>query len=110
MPKNYQNAQNYLNDLYVFKDKKEIKSINLEGKELEGPLDLKGFPNLELLSLKNNQISEVDVGQCRKLKHLELTENNNLTKLTVYDLNFFERLIADTGTLKKSSFFGGESE
>lgn len=110
MTKNYQNAQQYLNNLYVFKDKKEIKSINLEGKELEGSLNLKEFPNLELLSLKNNQISEADVSDCRKLKHLDLTENNNLTKLTVYDLNFFERLISDTGTLKKSSIFGGESE
>lgn len=110
MPKNYKNAQKYLNELYIFKNKEGIKSINLEGQELEGSLDLKDFPNLELLTLKNNQISEVDVSNCHKLKHLDLTQNNNLTKLTIYDLNFFERLIADTGTLKKSSLFGGESE
>ncbi len=104
MPK----AQDYLNNLR--QDKEQITSLNLASCNLTGELNLKGFTNLKLLNCEDNQITVLDVSDCPQLKHLELENNKALTHLYVADLNKFDRLISDTGTLEKSSIFGGNSK
>jgi hypothetical protein len=104
----FREAQPYLEQKYPSPQK--AKSVDLSGQWLKGPLNLNQFTNLEVLNLTNNQISELQVDKCLKLKNLDVRQNNKLTKLTVNRLNQFERLKADTGELKKSAFFGGRSE
>jgi len=101
-------AQDYLNNLR--QDKEQITSLNLASCNLTGELNLKGFTNLKLLNCEDNQITVLDVSDCPQLKHLELENNKALTHLYVADLNKFDRLISDTGTLEKSSIFGGNSK
>ena len=55
------NTQEYLNKNYSPEEKKNLKILKISGKDLEGHLDLKDFPNLERLDCYENRIASLDL-------------------------------------------------
>ena len=55
------NIQEYVNKNYLKEVRKELKTLNISGKDLEGHLDLKDFPNLEKLDCYENRITSLDL-------------------------------------------------
>ncbi|CAJ0841950.1 10690_t:CDS:2 [Entrophospora sp. SA101] len=77
-------AQEYLKKFDS--DKVGITVLNLNDSSLTGELNLKGFANLERLSVENNELTSLDVRDCPKLKHLNIKGNPKLSCCYVYDL------------------------
>src|ERR1044072_1093252 len=74
-------AQQYINHNY---NKQQRLEIN--GKNLEGELNLEGFVNLEKLDCSNNLLTKLDLSsyQTEKLTELNISNNNFLAQ----DLSF----------------------
>ena len=66
------------------KKREEVNEvIDIRYRNLEGPLKLEGFINLQELWCKGNQITSLDLSDCPKLKKLWCAEN----KLTILDFS-----------------------
>jgi len=65
------NAQDYLNQNYSQEQRRNVAELNLSKKELTGRLDLSDFPNLELLLCPQNELTEIEVSRCPKLKAID---------------------------------------
>lgn len=72
------NAQEWLDKNYPLEERNEIKELNINGKNLEGHLDLRDFVNLESLNLNFNKINSLDISSCSKLVTLLCGVNPNL--------------------------------
>jgi Leucine-rich repeat (LRR) protein len=49
--------------------------LNLRDKQLEGALKLKGFVKLERLNCQNNQLTNLELSDCKNLTHLDCHKN-----------------------------------
>lgn len=103
-------AYERFNGIYKNKDKSQVESINLSSQGLVGSLKIENFPNLKLVNLADNQLTELKIINCPQLKYLDIQNNPHLTLLEVEKLSNFDRLITDTGTLQKNSLFNNPSE
>ena len=63
----------------------EIKALNLWGKELEDISILSQLPNLEIVSLRKNKISNIEVFK----NHINLSN-------TVFNSNIYDSIINDS--------------
>ncbi|CAG8557242.1 29281_t:CDS:10 [Racocetra persica] len=80
------NAQEYINQKYPTKEKREqVKGLYIRDENLEGELDLSDFNNLEELDCSCNKLINLD---CSNLIHLEglYCNDNYLTKI-IYPTN-----------------------
>jgi hypothetical protein len=69
-----------------------VKDDEFEGNlNLEGPLSLKGFVNLEFLEVNNQKITNLDISDCQKLCELHCC-NNQLTNLDVSNNRKLEQI------------------
>src|SRR5207248_1366251 len=66
----------------VEKNREVVKSLVINGKNLVGALKLKGFTNLEELSVSGNQLTKLVLSDCPNLVNLNC-ENNQLTQLNI---------------------------
>ena len=76
---------------YYFKDGK-LTTLRLSCCKIQGTVSFKDFPNLELLDLAYNDITEVDLTQNFYLRTLYL-QNNNLTNIDLtknFDLKYLD--------------------
>ncbi|CAG8455211.1 21705_t:CDS:2 [Gigaspora margarita] len=51
--------------------RKEVKKLDISNKDLEGELDLSDFTNLEELNCASNDLTEINLKNCRQLKILK---------------------------------------
>ncbi|CAB5396539.1 unnamed protein product [Rhizophagus irregularis] len=58
------------------------KGIIEDGISLKGPLSLKGFVNLEVLSISSHKITTLDISDCLQLRELDCF-NNQLTNINI---------------------------
>src|SRR6185312_5371701 len=82
------NSQEYINNNYPQEIRKNLKSLEISGKDLEGHLDLKDFISLERLDCYENRITNLDVTQNKNLTEIhfsygqissiDLSKNKNL--------------------------------
>jgi len=63
-------AQKWLDSHYPKKKKSEVVELNIFNKNLEGPLDLSDFVNLEELNCSRNKITSLDIRKCSNLVFL----------------------------------------
>ena len=82
------NAQEYINKNYPKETKKNLKLLDISGKDLEGHLDLKDFVNLERLDCYENRITSLDLTNNKNLIYLN-PSSNPISKL---DLSQNEKL------------------
>src|SRR4051812_39863916 len=85
------NAQEYLDQNYPLSERKEIKELNLNYKDLVGTLDLSDFSKLEELDCSSNNLTDLITNNCvnlvkivchnNKLINLDISNNENLTEL-----------------------------
>ena len=64
-------AQEYINQKYPQEQRKNITEINIGQKKLTGSLNLHDFPDLELLLCPQNELTEIEVSKCPKLKAVD---------------------------------------
>jgi Leucine-rich repeat (LRR) protein len=65
------NVQQYIENKYPKFIQKNLKRLDISHLKLTGQLDLRNFPKLEELDCSNNQITELDLSKCAKLRKLE---------------------------------------
>ena len=70
-------AQNYLDVKYFWKKKANIEKLDLSFLSLQDKLNLKGFTNLKKLDVSDNELTNLDLNNCRKLEYLD-TFNNQM--------------------------------
>ncbi|GBC02371.1 hypothetical protein RclHR1_00460009 [Rhizophagus clarus] len=70
---------------------------------LEGSLTLKGFLNLEILDISNQNISVLNISDCPQLRELNCT-NNQLTSLSISGLNKIQKIFCSYNELKSLDF------
>jgi Leucine-rich repeat (LRR) protein len=81
-----QQAQKYLDENCPKKKRKEIESIDISNKNLEGHLDLSDFPNLRILDCSHNSLTSLELRICSKLEYLDCGDNR-LRQLELRGLN-----------------------
>ncbi len=96
------NAQEWLDENYPKEERKDIKELQIDNKNLEGKLDLVGFANLEALYCYQNQLTSLKLNNCLKLKtlncwgnqliNLELSNCGQLEWLT-YGINHLKEIV-----------------
>jgi len=69
------NAQKWFDKNYPKNEREEVTFLNINGKNLEGELDLNDFINLEKLDCSFNQLTSLSLGNCEKLTHLNCSWN-----------------------------------
>ncbi|WNE41191.1 MAG: Chromosome partition protein Smc [Mycoplasmataceae bacterium] len=89
------NAQEYLDQNYLKERRKGIKNLVVRNEGLNGELDLSEFVNLEYLHCSYNQLTKINVSNCKelimvacsgnKLKSLNLSSCSKLQKLSAFD-------------------------
>ena len=63
-------------DYFYPKEGREgIKELELGDKSLTGSLNLNDFVNLESLDYANNQLTQLDLTNCARLRYLDCREN-----------------------------------
>jgi len=68
--------KNYSKDVTEEEKKREnIIFLNINGKNLEGELDLTDFVNLKKLDCSFNQLTNLNLSKCEKLTHLNCSWN-----------------------------------
>lgn len=88
------NAQQWLNANYPKEERKEVRELNINRKELEGELDLSDFANLERLNCSRNKLTSLNLTSSTKLEEI-YCYNNEIKKICLTKL---ERLrILDAG-------------
>jgi hypothetical protein len=64
------NAQEYLEKNYPAEQRSKITKMNIDGKNLEGDLNLEGFTNLEKLECYDNKLTSLDLSDCQQLTEI----------------------------------------
>ncbi|KLL02867.1 MAG: hypothetical protein MRECE_40c006 [Mycoplasmataceae bacterium CE_OT135] len=94
------NDQEYLNQNYPQDQRNTIKKLDIGEKNLTGSLDLRDFVNLEILYCYDNQLTTLNLTNCRQLKRISCSSNNlsdlklpysateQLTSLNINNNNF----------------------
>lgn len=82
------NMQEYINKKFPKKVRKNLKSLEISGKDLEGHLDLREFINLEHLDCYENRITSLDLTNNKNLTCL----NSSSNPISELDLNQNEKL------------------
>ena len=85
------NTQEYININYPKEIRKNLKTLEISGKDLEGCLDLKDFINLERLDCYENRITSLNLANNKNLTYLnpssnpisnlDLSQNEKLTEI-----------------------------
>jgi len=85
------NSQEYINNNYPQEIRKNLKSLEISGKDLEGHLDLKDFISLERLDCYENRITNLNLTNNKNLTYLnpssnpisnlDVSQNKNLTEI-----------------------------
>ncbi|CAG8774203.1 22317_t:CDS:2, partial [Racocetra persica] len=91
------NAQKFLEE--KFSDK-STKIIDLSNEEINGSLDLKDYPNLQLFECSNNEIDRLNIENCPKLKEI-YAYSNRLKELKINDFTKLEKLNCGFNKLEK---------
>jgi len=68
-------AQEHLDYFYPKEGREGIKELELGDKSLTGSLNLNDFVNLESLDYANNQLTQLDLTNCARLRYLDCREN-----------------------------------
>ncbi|CAG8768435.1 6923_t:CDS:2 [Cetraspora pellucida] len=68
-------AQKWLDENYPKWKRESITKIIAEGKNLVGNLDLGDFTNLELIQVRSNKLTSIDLSKNLKLDYLQLFDN-----------------------------------
>lgn len=64
-------------DIYLIKDMKKLKKLDLSRNELENAEFIKDMKSLETLKLSTNKISDINfLSELKSLKYLDMNENN----------------------------------
>jgi len=84
-------TQEYLDKNYPLAERTKITELNISYENLTGSLKLEGFSNLTRLDCPDNQLTNLNLGDCSQLKVLRC-DNNQLTKLTLPNLPQLEIL------------------
>src|SRR5207248_1674811 len=80
-------VQEYIDQTYPTKEeRRKITFLNLEGKDLEGILDLSEFTSLEKLNCSRNELTNLEVSKCEKLTDFNCCYN------LLDDLDFLKKL------------------
>src|SRR6185312_5151869 len=97
--KNMVNAQEYINKNYPQEIRKNLKSLEISGKDLEGHLDLKDFINLESLDCYENRIISLDLTNNKNLIYLNSSSNSiselDLSKTSIKEEDYGKNLRTD---------------
>jgi Leucine-rich repeat (LRR) protein len=118
--------EKYLAENYPNKKKSEITgTLYINSKNLEGDLEINGFPNLESLKCCNNRLTGLKITDCPKLatiycsnnylNNLDFLNNLNPEKLTILDIksnNLSERNVSifDNFTKLKQLLIGNDNK
>jgi len=104
-------AQEYINENFSKEVKKNIKTLEISGKDLEGNLDLSEFINLERLDCYENRITSLDLTNNKNLTYLNPSSNPiselNLSqneKLTEIHFSYGQASSIDLSKNKNLSF------
>ena|SRR5689334_4960663 len=100
------NAQEYLNNNYPKEIRKNLKSLEVSGKDLEGNLNLEDFINLERLDCYGNRITSLDLTNNKNLTYLNLSSNPisnlDLSKTSIKKKDYGKNLRTDLSKEKIS--------
>ena len=69
------NAQEWLNQNYPKKRRKEVTKLNINGKNLEGLLVLEDFYNLKEFDCSHNQLTNINLSNCSQLERINCSDN-----------------------------------
>jgi len=70
------NAQEWLNDKYPKEKRNKILELNIDGKGLDGELDLSDFISLEKLKCEANKLTNLNLTGTSNLKELSCSSNS----------------------------------
>jgi Leucine-rich repeat (LRR) protein len=99
----YCQAQNWLNLNYPLEIRNQVKELPLVNLNLQGALQLSGFPNLERIYCADNKLTSLECYNCPKLKTI-LTNRNQLTNLTLKNCPNITKLVANKNQLTSLDF------
>lgn len=88
---NLVSAQEWLDQNYPKEERKNINSLEINGKSLEGSLNLSDFINLEKLYCGNNKLTSLQITNCSYLKMIDC-RNNKFTNLELSNLSQLQEL------------------
>lgn len=95
------NIQLWLDQNYPQETRPETKQINIKGYILEGSLNLSDFPNLEILNCSNNNLTNLDVSKCLRLKELDISYNTNISLKLEHLPNNLEKFICESTKIQE---------
>ncbi|CAG8590932.1 uncharacterized protein OCT59_026536 [Rhizophagus irregularis] len=105
---------NFNNSLKLFMEGRSLsaildnvinKGIIEDGISLKGPLSLKGFVNLEVLSISSHKITTLDISDCLQLRELNCF-NNQLTNINISNNRQIEEVNFSGNKLTNLDFTG----
>ena len=99
----YYQAQNWLGFNYPLKKRSEVKELATVKLNLQGPLKLEGFTNLEGIYCTDNKLTSLEFCNCPKLKNV-LCQQNQLTNLTLANCPNITKLVANKNQLTSLDF------
>jgi hypothetical protein len=70
------NAQEWLDKEYPIKKRNEIHFLAIDGKNLEGELEIRDFSNLEMIECFKNKLTNLKIINCPKVNHLNISCNS----------------------------------
>src|SRR5262249_41774430 len=98
------NIQEYINQNFADKQIKAIGLIYIEdlipqAVKLTGELIIQDYPQLEVISLANHELTSLTITNCSNLKEVNV-RNNQLTKLEITGSNQISTIIAGQNQLE----------
>jgi Leucine-rich repeat (LRR) protein len=90
------NAQEYINEKYP--NKEEVREINGYRKEITDELIIADFPQVEEISVGNNQLTQLHLKNCPQLIEL-YCGNSKLTELTITNCPNLQKIYAPDNQL-----------
>ncbi|CAJ0765830.1 18049_t:CDS:2, partial [Entrophospora sp. SA101] len=68
-------AQTWLDTKYPLDKRSEVEKLDLSNLGLQGELNLEGFTNLKSLDCSDNELTDLDLYECKKLEYLDCSNN-----------------------------------
>jgi len=81
------NAQEWLNKNYPKEERKDIKELKIDNKNLGGELDLSNFIELEKLDCSYNNLTNLTIVNCPKLREICCDNDYSNNCLTTLEIN-----------------------